>query len=89
MIRPDSARPMGNHLSPFVASFPFANKRCAKGGMIVKATTTEASKANVFVYARGLKSFPSAASIVKTGRNDTTVVAMAVSTALLTSEDAV
>ncbi len=53
--------------------------------MIVNATITEAARANVLVNASGLKSFPSAAIIVNTGRKLTTVVETAVSTALATS----
>ena len=49
---------------------------------------TEAIIANVFVNAKGLKSFPSAAVIVNTGKKPTTVVATAVTIALATSLDA-
>jgi hypothetical protein len=58
---------------------------CATGGIIVKATTTEAISAKVLVNARGLKSLPSAPVIVKTGRKLTTVVETAVNTAPPTS----
>ena len=60
----------------------------AAGGSTVRAMTTEASRAKVFVNARGLNSFPSAPVMVNTGRKLTTVVATAVSTALPTSEAA-
>ena len=45
----------------------------------------EAMRAKVLVYARGLKSLPSAPIMVNTGRKLTTVVATAVSTAPPTS----
>ena len=45
----------------------------------------DAINAKVLVYASGLNSLPSAASIVKTGKKLTTVVATAVSTAPPTS----
>ncbi len=61
---------------------------CAAGGMIVRATITEATNANVLVNAKGRNSFPSAAIIVNTGRKLTTVVDTAVRTALATSWDA-
>ncbi len=57
----------------------------AAAGRIVSAITIDAMSAKVLVYARGLKSLPSAAVIVNTGRNPTTVVATAVSTAPPTS----
>ncbi len=56
--------------------------------MIVKATTTEATRANVLVNASGRNSFPSAPVMVKTGRKLMTVVATAVSTAPATSLEA-
>jgi hypothetical protein len=51
----------------------------------IRATITEAIRAKVLVNASGLKSFPSAASMVNTGKKLTTVVDTAVSTALPTS----
>ena len=59
--------------------------QCAKLGKINNATINEATKANVFVYAKGPNNFPSAASIVNTGKKLTTVVATAVTIAELTS----
>ena len=55
---------------------------------MARATMTDEIRAKVLVKARGLKSFPSAASIVKTGRKLITVVATAVRTALPTSVEA-
>ena len=55
------------------------------GGISARATIKEEISAKVFVHARGLNSFPSAASMVKTGRKLTTVVRTAVKTALPTS----
>ena len=57
----------------------------AAGGIIVKATITEAIRAKVLVKARGLKSLPSAPVIVKTGKKLTMVVETAVRTAPPTS----
>ena len=57
----------------------------AAGGIMVKATITDAINAKVFVKAKGLKSFPSGPVIVNTGRKPTTVVETAVRTALPTS----
>lgn len=57
----------------------------AAGGIIVKATITEAIRAKVLVNARGLKSLPSAPVIVKTGKKLTMVVETAVRTAPPTS----
>ena len=56
--------------------------------MIVRATITDAARANVLVKASGLNSFPSAPIIVNTGRKLTIVVETAVSTALPTSVEA-
>ena len=52
---------------------------------MVSATIMEATRAKVLVQARGLKSFPSAAIMVNTGRKLTTVVLTAVTTAEPTS----
>ena len=52
---------------------------------MVRATTMEASRAKVFVYANGLNSFPSAPSMANTGMKLMIVVATAVITALPTS----
>ena len=54
--------------------------------MIVKATITEAIKAKVLVKANGLNNFPSEPIIKNTGRKLITVVSIAVTTALPTSE---
>ena len=60
----------------------------AAGGMIARATMTDAASANVLVKASGRNSLPSAAIIVNTGRKLTTVVDTAVKTALATSFEA-
>ena len=52
---------------------------------MINATIKAATKANVFVKASGLNSFPSAASMVNTGTKLTIVVATAVTIAELTS----
>ena len=59
--------------------------QCANGGMRAIAMMTDATNANVLVYARGLNNFPSEATIVNTGRKLTIVVVMAVKTAGATS----
>ncbi len=53
--------------------------------MTISAMIIDDIRAKVFVNASGLKSFPSAASIVNIGRKLTTVVETAVRTALPTS----
>ena len=57
----------------------------AKVGMIIKPITNAESMVKVLVKASGLNNFPSAASIAKTGRKLTMVVARAVITAPATS----
>ena len=61
------------------------NTTCASDGMIIKPMIKAEIIANVFVNARGLKSFPSAACMKKTGKKLTTVVVKAVITADATS----
>ena len=60
-------------------------RRCAAAGTTVSATTTEPTRQNVLVKARGRNSLPSGPDIAKTGRKPTTVVEMAVRMALPTS----
>ena len=55
---------------------------------MVKAIRTEAIRTKVLVKAKGLKSFPSAPIIVKTGKKLTTVVSTATKTAPPTSDEA-
>src|SRR5690606_25339848 len=62
-----------------------AKMTCATGGMIVSATMRDAISAKVLVYASGVKSLPSAPTIVNTGRKPTMVVDTAATTALPTS----
>jgi len=59
--------------------------RWAPAGMMVRATMTDAMRANVFVNASGLKRLPKSPVKKNTGRKPTMVVATAVSTALPTS----
>ena len=71
-----------------VPVFFFIKRMCASGGIIVSATIIDDARAKVFVYARGLKSFPSEAVIIKTGRKLTIVVEHAVRIAPPTSDAA-
>ena len=57
----------------------------AKGGIKMTATMMDANSAKVLVNAKGRNSFPSAATIVKTGKKLMMVVATAVMTAEATS----
>ena len=66
--------------------FLFLNKYAANGGMINNATIIDAARANVFVNARGLNSFPSAPIMVKTGIKLIMVVKTAVRIAPETSD---
>ena len=61
------------------------NRRCAAGGSSVRAIMMDATRANVLVYASGLKSLPSAPIMANTGKKLTTVVSTAVKTAPPTS----
>ena len=63
----------------------FAISRRAATGITNRDTSNAEIRARVLVHARGLKSFPSAASMVNTGRKLMTVVERAVRTAWLTS----
>ena len=60
----------------------------ARAGIMVIATITDPRSTKVLVNARGLKSFPSAPVIVKTGKKLIIVVIMAARTALATSLEA-
>src|SRR5699024_12012862 len=60
----------------------------AKGGSRAITIMMEATSAKVLVKASGLNSFPSAATMVKTGRKLTMVMVMAVTMAWATSLEA-
>src|ERR1035437_4431325 len=70
----------------FLESKRMEKRMCARVGKTIIPNRNEHSNANVLVNANGRNSFPSAASIAKTGRKLTTVVASAVVTAGETSE---
>ena len=59
--------------------------KCARAGSTTRPSTKALNNAKVLVNANGLKSFPSADSIAKTGTKLTTVVANAVVIADATS----
>ncbi len=84
---PTGIRIMFTHFRMFLLLIRTPKNQCASAGIINSETISAAINANVLVKASGINSFPSAASMVKTGMKLTIVVETAVKIAVLTSAE--